>query len=613
MDPQSIAFTPRDDIWRWQTEMLRVQQVQADHAERLQRLERRQEEDARMKSVWGTSSPFPGVLSGTPQQAPLSQPPVDAFTGFDDQQTNLIGSLHLDADEEPRRIGATSRANSVRFDESANQGHWSHASRTSIDLIPRTGSGLSGAHPMIERTYSHKSDGRQSSAGHSVLSMASGRANSLGIDTTFGLSNASSTDLPGLAPGLFLLGSVPCIIRCWLTTKFKHDSLLYAAVCTGSYTSSISSHLVEQLGYSERVKECIGGVRRIKLDVYLPEAITHPASSRSGSPAPQLPFINVEFTVQETSQTCEQSKAIQVVIGSDVLRAHSADILFSSNRMTLFDDERTKVTIPLVRPEDERAFKTLLTTSSERSPKSVLAKDQAIQANGSFRERSPFAPSETVSAERDSSAPTGAGHDTGTTSSTFDFSHDSTAPASATSSSPHPELAAPSAKQQTDSGAAPSGAIGVTRSGSSPAIWGNWRRDSESKPAPGQLDWARASKGDTSTLSSYQRRDQGIKVLKPQKSSSRTASTTQAASVSTSSPMTTTSAAPQSRFFDDGRRRSMSSESRPGAGTGSSGTTKEKENGGTGNGKPRSNNPLGGASAFSWMKSGAGPAQTGNK
>ena len=68
MDPQSANFTPRDDFWRFQSDMLRVQQTQADHADRLTRLERRQEDDARMKSVWGTSSPFPGVLSGTPQQ-----------------------------------------------------------------------------------------------------------------------------------------------------------------------------------------------------------------------------------------------------------------------------------------------------------------------------------------------------------------------------------------------------------------------------------------------------------------------------------------------------------------------------------------------------------------
>jgi ubiquitin carboxyl-terminal hydrolase 4/11/15 len=71
MDPQSLAFTPRDDFWRFQSEMLRVQQTQADHGERLSRLERRQDEDARVKSVWGASSPFPSVLSGTPQQGQL--------------------------------------------------------------------------------------------------------------------------------------------------------------------------------------------------------------------------------------------------------------------------------------------------------------------------------------------------------------------------------------------------------------------------------------------------------------------------------------------------------------------------------------------------------------
>ena len=66
MDPQTVAFQPQHDYWR--LEMLKVQHTQAEHAERLARLERRQEDDARMKSVWGTSSPFPGVLSGTPQQ-----------------------------------------------------------------------------------------------------------------------------------------------------------------------------------------------------------------------------------------------------------------------------------------------------------------------------------------------------------------------------------------------------------------------------------------------------------------------------------------------------------------------------------------------------------------
>ena len=75
---------------------------------------------------------------------PLQQPTAEHFSHFDGQSANLIGNLQLDPDEEPRRVGATSRANSVRFDETANPGHWTHASRSSLDLIPRTGSGMGG-------------------------------------------------------------------------------------------------------------------------------------------------------------------------------------------------------------------------------------------------------------------------------------------------------------------------------------------------------------------------------------------------------------------------------------------------------------------------------------
>lgn len=87
MDPQSQAFTPSyssnistvnnsgnshshsgsSDNWRLHNDITRIQQVQAEHGERIARLERKQDDDARMKSVWGNQSPFPSVLSGTPQ------------------------------------------------------------------------------------------------------------------------------------------------------------------------------------------------------------------------------------------------------------------------------------------------------------------------------------------------------------------------------------------------------------------------------------------------------------------------------------------------------------------------------------------------------------------
>lgn len=84
MDPQSQAFTPyssNNETWRLQSDVLRVQQVQAEHAERIARLERRQDDDARMKSVWGQSSPFPSVLSGTPQQSMLTLGERDLLEG----------------------------------------------------------------------------------------------------------------------------------------------------------------------------------------------------------------------------------------------------------------------------------------------------------------------------------------------------------------------------------------------------------------------------------------------------------------------------------------------------------------------------------------------------
>lgn len=67
MDPQSQSFTPFGNS----QSVDQVQQLLAEHDQRLTRLERRQDDDAHMKSVWGNSSPFPNILSGTPQQGEL--------------------------------------------------------------------------------------------------------------------------------------------------------------------------------------------------------------------------------------------------------------------------------------------------------------------------------------------------------------------------------------------------------------------------------------------------------------------------------------------------------------------------------------------------------------
>ena len=69
MDSQFSAT--REDLYHVQKDVKHVQAVQINHAERLLRLEKRQADDAALKSVWGTGSPFPSILSGTPQQGQL--------------------------------------------------------------------------------------------------------------------------------------------------------------------------------------------------------------------------------------------------------------------------------------------------------------------------------------------------------------------------------------------------------------------------------------------------------------------------------------------------------------------------------------------------------------
>lgn len=61
MDAQ-YPFASRDDIWRVLEELKDLHAAQFDQGERIARLERRKDEDARLKSVWGPLSPFPSSV-----------------------------------------------------------------------------------------------------------------------------------------------------------------------------------------------------------------------------------------------------------------------------------------------------------------------------------------------------------------------------------------------------------------------------------------------------------------------------------------------------------------------------------------------------------------------
>ncbi|KAK3340801.1 hypothetical protein B0H65DRAFT_431642 [Neurospora tetraspora] len=360
MDPRFIVT--REELYDVQMDLKRLHSIQHQHSERLRLLEKRQADDAALKSVW--SSPFP---------RPVHLPANDLFDDLDEQGQNLLGRLHLEPEDEPIRRGAASRANSVRFDESALHG-WGghHGTRHSTEYgLTRPGSGM-GGHPMTERSSSHKSDGRHSSAGHSVHSVhsnASGRASSLGLDTNFsigGMEDDSPVDVPEPPPGFFYLGAAPSIIRCCLTDNITNKGLLYAVVCTGSQKSTVDYSVVKDLHLTNQMQRGTDGIYRIDLPVYLTEARVIQSNSRSVSPIHPLPpsiTCSFEVTGMDQPETPETRKSIRVFIGNHTLRLHSADLLLSQNSMTLYGTGRDKLSVPFVRPEDDAVFKNLAVTN----------------------------------------------------------------------------------------------------------------------------------------------------------------------------------------------------------------------------------------------------------
>lgn len=550
---------------------------------------------------------------------PVQNPTTDVFDDFDDEQgQNLLGSLHLEADEEPVRRGA-SRANSVRFDVSAIQGsNWAHGSRNSGDFGPvRPGSGI-GSHPMTERSLSHKSDGRHSSAGHSVHSMhsnPSGRTSSLGLDTNFIIGGQddddSPLDIPDPPPGLFILGTVPSIIRCWLTTNFSHNALLYADVCSGSQRSMLDYGLLKDLGLSSQIQKNANGRHSIRLSVYLPEAIiTHP-TSRSNSPAPQLPTLSADFEVISQTQRGPQDRkeGIRVFLGSDILRAHNADILFSQNLMTLYGDDRNKLSVPFVRPEDETIFKNLSTanippernelkatalpftpTESKSKVEVVTGTSPPVSSNGIAQSNKdkPVASTSTVELQSPLNPPRTSDPSVSHQISNAKAVAPNLGSSSSDSGKPQPsegtEHEASDTRTSSDS----------TRRDSSVGIWGSWRQGSANGGENGR---------EIETTSGYQRATRGggrsMKILKP---SSKPASkpTSTARSASRARTGSAYEPAPPPRGSAEMRRKSQA-ENVPLKWEQKRISSEEQKRITT---VPRSENPVGGASAFAWMNPG---------
>lgn len=637
-------FVSREEFHNVQMDMRQLQAIQANQSERLQRLEKRQQDDTAMRSAW-SNSPFPSALVGTPQHGPMRMPSTEAFDL--DEQSQTLGSLHLDPDDEPvRRAAAVSRANSVRFDESANM---SQSARHFTDMGPfRPTSSL-----MMERSLSHKSDGRHSSAGHSVHSMASGRCSSLALETNFmtgGHEQDSPIDMPEPPPVFFILGSVPAIIRCWLTKDFANNTLLYAAVCSGAQKSTVEFSLIKELGLTDLVYRDVDNAFKIHLHTYLAEAIP---AIKSADPVPQIPSLSITFEVSSLEQATERSngkKGIRIFIGSDTLRIHSADILFSRNLMCIYSNEREKLTVPFVRPENDALFKNLCTTSiSPEKPKLNATAAEFISGDAKSRdsidgyEDEPQQPRpqqpqpqrqiardfQDAEVQQDENIPTDQHTDISTTNETL---------ADAGSMSPttvHPVAVAKwtrSAANPSDSGtegerqarnstssdrsgreAAAPVAEGGRRDAS--VIWSSWRQGGSAAGSDGGHR--------EGSISGYQpaRQPRTMKVLKS-KSGSGSASARTVSSYEPPAPSRTSgehrrkSTGPSSSGEGGTasnviRWESKRTISTSNAATNSGGFGKENkglqglaalELRGSTSSMPRTSNPVGGASAFAWMK-----------
>lgn len=293
---------------------------------------------------------------------PINSEPADDFNGFDEEQHHhsLLADLPLDDVDVPRR--GASRANSVRFDDSAIQNHWIHDSRSSNDYFGPRNNSLGGGYPMTERSSSHKSDyksdGRQSS-------MRSYGDNSSFFDGDIGtpfhqpLQNLDILDCDAHRPSAPASGSAPAIIRCWLDTTSSFDSLLYAVVCTGSVRSLVDASLVTRFGLQNQMVKGKDGEYKISLAIYLPDATIQQPTRGSGQT--QLPRLTVQFTVVPSRKPNRAENEVGIFLGSDVLSDHMGDVLFSQSQLLLYVDDGRKMFVPFARPDAQVGFSDVCT------------------------------------------------------------------------------------------------------------------------------------------------------------------------------------------------------------------------------------------------------------
>jgi len=133
--------------------------------------------------------------------------------------------------------------------------------------------------------------------------------------------------------------SAPTVIRCWLGMDCSYDSILFALICTGSSKSWIDASLVARCGFKDKIWT-EDGEKRISLSLFLGSASVPTESISSHT---TLPRLKIEFTVLQSPERPHNQKLVQIVLGSDILSAIKADVLFSKRQLTFVVRDGQKV------------------------------------------------------------------------------------------------------------------------------------------------------------------------------------------------------------------------------------------------------------------------------
>ncbi|KAK6341290.1 CSN-associated deubiquitinating enzyme Ubp12 [Orbilia brochopaga] len=305
-----------DDFWKLQHEVKELKASQSAIMKRLQRIERRDEEATRIKSLWKSPNLFPTLLSssssvanqaqtnGVPSSYHQSSRSETTNLHFDDLDAQPHIEPYADLESELPRRGA-SRANSVRFDD-AIQNHW-----------------INDPHDSVEDNYFPASRSISQLGGHML---------NLGVPLVNSSSSHSAVSKP---PKIEWASTAQ--IACRLN-PFAEESFT-AYISSASVDSVIDFDIVSKLNLRESLRHRDNGKLQIQLSLYFFESDILSSSSSDNN----MSKVTVEFTVLVTEKDgiCPSS----IVMGNDILMARQADISFSRQQLDIQLDDGTRAAI----------------------------------------------------------------------------------------------------------------------------------------------------------------------------------------------------------------------------------------------------------------------------